>query len=185
MKKTLSRKMPVTDRPLTEYGDVIDTLVDGIKNGTNVLPKLPDDMTKNSSPETAFRLALSIAGERDEAPVRARRIRNEVLNGSKRSFKKCGSEHFTDHFEAQAIDHYRSKFEVAFTAIERGEVDRRVLLDAIEAAFAIGTFVPPSSDMRERLKSRASRAIAKKDRPKAESPFTKWIKRSIVLDAVE
>jgi hypothetical protein len=79
---TKSKKIQA-DRPLTTYGDAIDKMVNEIENGATVLPRLPDDMTKNSCAETAFRLAADQAGETNEAHIRVRRIRNDVLNSGR------------------------------------------------------------------------------------------------------
>jgi len=98
---TKSKKIKV-DRPLIDYGDAIDKMVNEIKNGAMVLPRLPNDMTENSCAETAFRLAAGQAGETNEVHIRARRIRNDVLNSGRRSFKLSAG----DHFATIAIVHY-------------------------------------------------------------------------------
>jgi hypothetical protein len=143
-----------TDRLLRDYGDAIAKMEHEIKNGATVIKKLPDDMTENSCPETAFRLAMSKVGETDEAHIRARRIRNDILNSGKRSFKLSAG----DHFSTIAIVYYMEKFRECFVAVERGDANENDVVGAIEAAFAIGTLAPPNRGLEERLKKGVNKA---------------------------
>jgi hypothetical protein len=153
------------DRPLSDYGDEINKMVNE-KSGAPIL-RLPDDMKEKSCAETAFRLALDRAGETDEAHTKARRIRNDVLNSGKLSFKLSAG----DRFSTIAIVHYIDKFQKCFAAIEGGDTNADAVIGAIEAAFAIATLAPPNKRIRKRLAQKAAEA----ERPGAISPFNVFI----------
>jgi hypothetical protein len=144
---TKSKKNQV-DRLLSDYGDAIDKMFNEIKSGATILPRLPDDMTENSSAETAFRVAVDQAGETNDVHIRARRIRNDVLNSGKRSFNLSAG----DQFATIAIVYYTEKFQSNFGAIEGGDINENTVIGAIEAAFAIGTLAPPDKGLQRRLK---------------------------------
>ncbi len=176
---TESKKIQV-DRPLTDYGDAVEKMVNEIKNGATVLPRLPDDMTENGCAETAFRLAADQAGETNEVHIRARRIRSDVLNSGRRSFKLSAG----DHFATIAIVHYTDKFREHFCTIEGGDVNENTVLGAIEAAFAIGTLAPPNEGLQRRLKRVAELSRTEEMRAiKSEIDDERAVKLSEAIEA--
>lgn len=161
-------KKPKADRPLTDWSDAINCMVAQVKNGADVIPKLPGDMIDDSCAEAVLQLVLDKAGAEDAVAIRARRIKNNVLIAGKHGFYDFSE----DIFRRIAVVHYVEKFEEAFASIERGDAKVSATLDAVQAAFAIGTLTTPKKSIRKRLIRQAAKEAGKADRPNAESLLT-------------